>query len=127
MARQSIITLHRQGYTPCRIARELHLARTTVHRWINRHSSDGSLLDATRTGRPSKITPKHKGKIVALMKGKERTSVRKVAAVLEGNNIATVSRETVRQIAHEGGLEPQTRAAKPLQKKGNKLNTPKIL
>jgi len=126
MVRQSIITLDRQGYKPGRIARELHVARSTVHKWINRGSSDGPPVDAPRKGRPRRVKPHHKGKIVAMMKGKERTSVRKVAAVLEGKNVLTVSRETVRKVAHEAGLEPLGRPAKPLQKKGNKLKRRKF-
>jgi transposase InsO family protein len=51
-ARRLIITRHHNGWPAARIAEQLGISRATVHKWINRHRTDGDSGLADRTSRP---------------------------------------------------------------------------
>jgi transposase-like protein len=44
-ARQLIVERHRSGWPAARIAEQLGVSRTTVHKWIRRHREEGPTVD----------------------------------------------------------------------------------
>jgi hypothetical protein len=65
------------------------------------------------------VTKKLAKKVVAMMKGKKRTSIRKVSRVLQGKGVE-IGKESVRRAARAGGLKPARRVRKPLLKHGGR-------
>ena len=51
-ARKLIVQRHQAGWSPARIAEQLGISRTTVHKWINRHATEGDVGLADRSSRP---------------------------------------------------------------------------
>lgn len=55
--RQIIVTLYREGYSVCAIARRCGVHRNTVHRWLRRQEQSGATNNLPRPGRPRCTTP----------------------------------------------------------------------
>lgn len=51
-ARHLIVTRYQAGWPPARIAEQLGISRTTVHKWIHRHHTQGDAGLADRSSRP---------------------------------------------------------------------------
>ncbi|PRY27781.1 IS481 family transposase [Umezawaea tangerina] len=51
-ARRLIVTRHAAGWAPARIAEQLGISRTTVHKWLTRHRHEGDAGLADRSSRP---------------------------------------------------------------------------
>jgi transposase InsO family protein len=51
-ARRLIVTRHAAGWAPARIAEQLGISRTTVHKWVGRHRDEGEAGLVDRSSRP---------------------------------------------------------------------------
>ncbi|KAK3874283.1 hypothetical protein Pcinc_020769 [Petrolisthes cinctipes] len=82
--RGSIISLHRVGRTNAQRARQLHICKQTVSRWLQRHKDTRNLTDKPRTGRPPCTTSEQDQQIrIAVEKNPLTTSLR----VIEHQNL----------------------------------------
>ena len=104
--RWRIMQLSDMGYGPRAIERELKIPHQTASFAIRRHQEMGSVDDRPRSGRPPKLNPSAKKRIVELTRGKRRLSTRKVAREAKKRQIADVSHETIRKTLHESDLKP---------------------
>ncbi|KAJ4431936.1 hypothetical protein ANN_20544, partial [Periplaneta americana] len=68
-ARSQVQALVKTGKSVCDIARLLKMSPTTVLKWKNQ--TDGSVSDAKRSGRPSKVLPQTKRKNKGVGEGQE--------------------------------------------------------
>ena len=91
------------------IVRETGFERHYVARWHSRVQ----ISDKRRSGRPSKTSKNLVSSVKKLMNLRKRKSLRKVAGIIAGRGIATVSHETVRKAAHSAGLNAYRRRSKP--------------
>ncbi|KAJ4425975.1 hypothetical protein ANN_27601 [Periplaneta americana] len=78
-ARSQVQALVKTGKSVRDIARLLKMSPTTVLKWKNQ--TDGSVSDAKRSGRPSKVSPQTKRKIREWVKDKVGVGTR---AALKG-------------------------------------------
>jgi transposase len=108
-----VVGLHEAGYSTRAIARELRLDHSFVRRWVKNFQLYGHVDNAPRSGRPRKRTAALVGRVQQMMEGEHNASTRSVAARVSRSGNA-ISRETVRRIARDAGLQPYHRAKKPL-------------
>lgn len=101
--RWRVILLRQAGHTQAEIRRRTGYSKEFVGRWYHRDSGD----DASRTGRPTKVTPAIVRSIRVAMKGKRNNSPRKIGRRLG------LSKDTVRRAAKQRGLKPYRRPCKP--------------
>ncbi|KAK3875018.1 hypothetical protein Pcinc_020079 [Petrolisthes cinctipes] len=82
--RGSIISFHRVGRTNAQRARQLHICKQTVSRWLQRHKDTRNLTDKPRTGRPPCTTSEQDQQIrSAVEKNPLTTSLR----IIEHQNL----------------------------------------
>jgi transposase len=112
--RYKIQFMYASGTGPSDIAKQLHINRDTVYRWIRKENNTDSVSDDSRSGRPTKIDNDTKQAIVSLMEGKQHASTRNIAGVLRDKGINDISYRTVAKVAHEEGLYPYHRPPRPM-------------
>lgn len=104
--RWTIVALHNEGYTPSHIHHLHGWTRDTIYRWIRTYERTGTVDDAYRLGRPSKVTRSVQQAIRQQMRNKQRRSSRYMAHKLARDRTATLTYRTVQSAAHDMGLRP---------------------
>ena len=90
--RSKIQALHAAGVSHVKISRQLGVNRNTVINWSKKE--DGDVIDSERSGRPSKVTPKTKKRITALMRNRV-AGVRPTAKILNHSPMFAETGKTV--------------------------------
>lgn len=98
------VQLRNKGFCDRVIAARLKKDIRWVQRTFRRLGETGSLKDRQRSGRKKKLSTVDIRKLKQKVKGKERTSIRKVAASFKTKSGLMVSKETIRRNLHATGL-----------------------
>lgn len=93
--RSKIQALYDAGISIRGIANQLSVSRATVQKWVRK--PDGDVADASRSGRPSKMTPNSKERVRRLMQDKIGVGTRRVAKQL---NFSADYQERHKTISH---------------------------
>lgn len=104
--RWTIVALHNEGYTPSTMHRLHGWPRPTIYQWIRTYERTGTVEDAHRVGRPTKVTRAVQTAIKQQMANKRRRSIRYMSHKLARDTTATISYSTVDRAAHKVGLQP---------------------
>lgn len=106
--------LRDQGKTYTRIAALVGTTRKTAIKWANRSSED-SLRDKPRSGRPRTTTPKQDHRILRkATAGNRRASVRRIALESETTSSGAPSSTTIWRRLKEAGLQQFQPSKKPV-------------
>lgn len=111
--RARIAALGAQGASVSVIMREVGCARSTALRWKDDLKSEQPIQDKPRPGRPQKLTPTIRKRIVRLSRGKLRRSTRVVAKMLKQQRAADLSHVSVRKALCDFGAHPYHRPKRP--------------
>jgi transposase len=104
--RIEVITLFEKGgLTPVQIVEATGYPTRTVYEWIKKHKEGRPTHDLPRSGRPKKVTPAIRKRIITLTRGKRGRSTRKVAALMQKEGVE-VCPSTVRNHLRVAGLVP---------------------
>ena len=112
--RVNVIKLHEKGFSNSAITRKLNTTLGLVKRTLDKVLTMGSVKDEPRSGRPRQVEGAAAKRLVNQVKGRERASTRKTAAVFKVRKNEKVSRETVRRTVKHEGLIPHRRKRRPL-------------
>ena len=110
--RAEVVELVRLGYSYRTIARTKRVSLGFVAAAVKRYKQTKSHCDRPRSGGPRKATPRVAKITMSLLHDTKVGSVRKVRAKLRGKGI-DLSRGTVNNIAHRGGMRSGVRIPKP--------------
>ncbi len=102
--RLKAVQLRDKGFSDLVIVVRLKKDLRWVQRTFRRLRETGSVKDRHHSGRKKKLSPTDVRKLKKKVKGKERKSVRKVAATFKTQKGSIVSRETIRRNLHASGL-----------------------
>ncbi|XP_063628190.1 uncharacterized protein LOC134799680 [Cydia splendana] len=106
LERSKIVVLWEQGYKKAQIARELHLTRNTVAKWVNHYESDGNVTARRRPAPRSIINPAGVREIMAAFYLNPFTPTRHFA------NQFNCHISTVRRALHDAGIHCRIPAVK---------------
>jgi len=111
--RLRVVRLPNQSHNDNTIARKLKVSPKFVHNTLRRLNDIGSIKDRPRSGRPRKLTVNDKKRLVKEVKGHERRSTRKIAAIFKTSKSEKISHVTVRSTLKEQKLVPHRRKRRP--------------
>lgn len=112
--RNSIITLHSEGYTERGIAVKVGVAKSTVHDTLVRYRNHKTLGSMPRIGRPKATYDRIDKKIKSLAENSNEPNAVDIANSLAEMNLATISPQTVRNRLHQFELYGRNIISKPL-------------
>lgn len=118
--RKLILNLHEQGKSYLEIGYIIKKSRFTVRSVIKRFFGKANLINATRSGRPQKLTDREKRKIVNIIKRDPKTTSSEVAAILKDECNVEVHPMTVRRSLRNAGYKSRVARRKPRISKINK-------
>lgn len=101
--------LHQQGVVHWRIALKFKRTLKWVTRTIKRFQETGGFKDRPREGRPSKIKPRDRVRLVKAVKGKRGQSLRKTVRSFKTAKGEKIGRETLRKSLRLAKLYPHRR------------------
>ena len=89
--RLKVVRLHNQSHNDNTIARKLKVSPKFVHNTLRKLNDIRSIKDRPRSGRPRKLTVYDKIRLVKEVKGRERQSTRKIAAIFKTSKSEKIS------------------------------------
>ena len=104
--RWTLVALYNEGHSIRELAHTHKIDRNTVRRWIRTYERTGTVADAQRAGRPSKVTCSVQTAIKRQMANKQRRSSRYMAVKMRREGTANISYRTVQRAAHTMGYTP---------------------
>ncbi|CAF4338913.1 unnamed protein product [Rotaria sp. Silwood2] len=119
--RAQAVALYDAGFTISGTARELKISWTCVKNAIKRYREHGTFKDLSRTGRPSKITPRAARHIKRLTSGENRTNAKIITRKLNDSLTTSVSPTTVQRCLHKMGYTYTAKIKGPYFKKIHKV------
>ena len=114
--RSSIISLHEANASIGDIARQLHINRTTVYRWIRRQRERGNINILKRSGRPRCTTAEEDHQIIEAARLTPLTT----AVAIKRENALQVGSQTIRNRLHEAKIYHHIPAKKPFMTEKHK-------
>lgn len=102
--RQRIIDAYLKGLGYKAISKKFEVPRSTVKGTVARFKETGGISSKPRSGRIAKVTPKLKRRFIRQVNINPRTTRKEIQAELEASGIR-VTKQTVSNILHEGGLK----------------------
>ena len=111
--RNQVIGMHRAGYSVRKIAEKLAISRGFVQNAICKHKTGKSLEDAPRSGRPSKITPRKKRRLIRNLNTDRSQTSAELGQTTFGN-ISGISPRCVRRCLFKHGFKKCRASKTPL-------------
>jgi transposase len=119
--RAQAVALFDAGLKITSIARQLHISWTAVKNAIKRYREHDTFKDLSRTGRPSKITPRATRHLKRLTRGANRTNANIITQNLNDSLSTCISATTVKRHLHKMGYKYTTKIKKQYLKKIHKV------
>lgn len=119
--RKIVIELSLKGKSSREIASTLSIGKSTVNDIINRYRAGNGVKDRPRSGRPRKTTKRIDRIIKRKSVADSKKTASDIAAELQEENVANISRCTVSRRLHDVGLFGRVSVKKPLINKKNKV------
>lgn len=119
LARRMAVELRLNGMSAARIAKRLHMHRSTVYRALQRQKRKKRQTSARPPGRPSKLTAAVRRQITGLLRDRTVGSVRKVAAKLKLSGLS-ISKTTVWEHTRKTGMRSRVPIPRPLLTEKNR-------
>jgi transposase len=104
--RWTIVAQHESGVQTADIHRQHGWSKDTIRHWIRQYEHTGTVADAPRPGRPTKVTRSVQQSIRQHMANQQRRSLRYMAHHMRRQQIADISYRTIARAAHNLHLQP---------------------
>jgi transposase len=119
--RWRVVHCMNDGMSPTEIWRKYGYSRPYISRWWARYQETGDVLDAPRSGRPKRLTPVQRKEVRRNLKRSAKSSLRGVAKKIRTEHGVSITKSTIRRIAHDEGLVYRRRKKKPLLTEAHKV------
>ncbi|XP_044130795.1 zinc finger protein 219-like isoform X4 [Bufo gargarizans] len=118
--REKVVTLHQQGLSQSKIAKQTGVSRCAVQALLKKHKETGNIEDRRRSGRPRKLSAADERRIMLTCLQNRKMSSSAISSELAETIGTQVHPSTVRRSLARSGLHGGIAAKKPDLQHGNK-------